>query len=114
MNVIRLKRREQFQTLSKEGRKQVCPAFVILSKENQTNQVEIGFTASKKIGNAVKRNKAKRRLKALVDKTMRLNEKFGCSGMEMVLIARYKVVDRPFNEMEQELRKALQELECKI
>ena len=114
MNVTRLKRRAQFQELTNKGRKQVCPAFVLLCQKTNTGVVEVGFTASKKIGNAVKRNKAKRRLKALVDKVMRLNDKFGCNGMEIVLIARYKVLDRSFDQMEEELKTALTALECKV
>lgn len=114
INVTRLKRRAQFQELSNKGRKQVCPAFVVLYLPYDHDLIEVGFTASKKIGNAVKRNLAKRRMRALVDKVFANNENFTQKGMAIVLIARYKVLDRNFETMQQELQHALETLtSCK-
>ena len=59
-----LKKRYQFQEVYAKGRSYRTKAFVVyFLKENETR---FGFTVSKKIGKAVVRNKARRRLKSLV------------------------------------------------
>jgi len=55
--------------------------------------LRIGFTASKKIGNAVVRNRAKRRLRAAASQLLPL---LGRAGHDYVLVARGSAVARPF------------------
>lgn len=63
-----------------------------------------GLTASKKVGNAVKRNRARRRLRALAFE-MLPNQ--GKPGFDYVLIARAGTVDRAFSDLRQDLVTAL-------
>ena len=63
-----------------------------------------GFTASKKVGNAVARNRARRRLKAAASDVL-----FEWSGepMDFVLIARGATMRRPYDKLLDDLTRAL-------
>jgi ribonuclease P protein component len=68
-------------------------------------QLRIGYTASKKIGNAVLRNRAKRRLRALVRDIL---PGLGQPGWDYVLVARPEAtVTRPFADLQTDLVTAL-------
>lgn len=70
-----------------------------------SSQVRIGFTASKKIGNAVLRNRAKRRLRALAHEELR---PFARPGWDYVLVARpNETVTRPYADLKADLAEAL-------
>ncbi|WP_322095813.1 ribonuclease P protein component [Novispirillum itersonii] len=64
----------------------------------------VGFTVSKKVGNSVARNRARRRLRAAVDAVMPL---LAQDGMDYVLIGRPATIDRPWDALLKDLRTAL-------
>jgi ribonuclease P protein component len=64
----------------------------------------IGFTASRKVGGAVERNRAKRRLRAAAAATLPL---LGREGHDYVLVARTATLSRHFAELIRDLSKAL-------
>ena len=66
--------------------------------------LRIGFTASKKIGNAVTRNRAKRRLRAAASQLLPL---LGREGHDYVLVARGTTVARPFAALLTDITTAL-------
>ena len=66
--------------------------------------MRIGFTASSKLGNAVKRNKIKRKLRALAREVIYQN---ACYGYDYVLIGRMKTFDRNFLSLIKDLKYAL-------
>jgi ribonuclease P protein component len=73
--------------------------------------VRIGFTASKKIGNAVTRNRAKRRLRAAASQLLPL---LGRDGHDYVLVARGTAVARPFPALLSDIVTALKSAHRKL
>jgi ribonuclease P protein component len=66
--------------------------------------VRVGFTTSKKVGNAVARNRARRRLRAAVDEVF---PALARPGLDYVVIGRQETVARPYSLLLQDLRTAL-------
>jgi ribonuclease P protein component len=66
--------------------------------------VRVGFTASRKVGNAVVRNRAKRRLRAAAARMLSAE---GRPGTDYVLIARATTAERPFAALVDDLETAL-------
>jgi ribonuclease P protein component len=66
--------------------------------------LRVGFTCSKKVGNSVARNRAKRRLRAAAAEVLPILAK---SGFDYVLIGRQETLRRPYAQLLQDLRTAL-------
>lgn len=73
--------------------------------------MRVGFTASKKVGNAVARNRAKRRLRAAANALLPL---YGLPGNDYVLVARTATLDRPFEALLADLKDALHAANTKL
>jgi len=74
-------------------------------------RLRMGFTASKKIGNAVTRNRAKRRLRAAASQLLPL---LGRVGHDYVLVARGTTVARPFPALLSDITTALKAAHRKL
>jgi ribonuclease P protein component len=100
----RLKRRTDFRAAATALRAAV-PAFVLQARRRaESGPVRIGFTVSRQVGNAVERNRVRRRLREIV----RLSAGGGMhDGHDYVLIGRRAALELPFGEMRQELDAAL-------
>ena len=101
----RLKRRAEFLRIAAKGRKAAMPGVVlqVLQRQDQ-DMARLGFTVTKKIGNAVTRNRTRRRLKeaarlVLADSPL--------SGVDLVLIGREATRKRSFAELQGDVRRAL-------
>jgi ribonuclease P protein component len=70
--------------------------------------MRVGFTASRKVGNAVVRNRAKRRLRAAAAHVLSGE---GRPGTDYVLIARATTAERPFAALIEDLTTALSRVE---
>jgi ribonuclease P protein component len=68
--------------------------------------VRVGFTASRKVGNAVKRNRARRRLRAVAEQVL----PHAAPGNDFVLIARVATIDRDFDALRNDLVAGLKKL----
>jgi len=78
---------------------------VVQMRENPDHSdIRVGFTATKKVGNAVIRNKAKRRLRACARAVL---PRCGLAGHDYVLIARNSTVTRDFALLLDDVEKAL-------
>ena len=82
------------------------PGFVLLvrPREDGDAAMRVGFTVTKKIGNAVVRNRMKRRLRALARELL---PQRGVAGADHVLIGRAGGMERDFALLRAELTKAL-------
>jgi ribonuclease P protein component len=100
----RLKRRAEFVKAAKAGRKAARDNLVLQALSRGDQETRLGFTATKKIGNAVARNRAKRRLRAAA----RLHLAFApAPGHDFVLIARDSTGSCPFSALLADLESAL-------
>ena len=108
----RLTRRADYLRLGQSGLKAVTPAFVLQAAPSKdgVGAVSVGFTASRKVGKAVDRNRARRRLKELA--RLYLGQ-WASDGTDYVLIARGAAVDRPFSALIKDLRWAVSKIERK-
>ena len=85
------------------------PGFVLLvrPRDDGDSTMRVGFTVTKKIGNAVVRNRMKRRFRALARETL---PEHGIAGADHVLIGRAGGIERDYAGLGSELRRALKKL----
>ena len=100
----RLKKRSEFLYV-RDGFYSAKGGVVVQMRENTARiGIGMGFTATKKIGNAVIRNRAKRRLRGIA---RTLLPEYGLPGHDYVLIARNSTTARDFTDLLDDTRKAL-------
>lgn len=87
-----------------KGLRVARPGFVLLARPNDGGALRFGITVTKKIGNAVVRNRMKRRFRALVREIL---PDHGLGGHDHVLIGREGGVERDFALLRKELLAAL-------
>ena len=108
MAIARLTKRSEFLRAAR-GRKYAAPGLILQAyrvkpEADEEPRVRVGFTASKKVGNAVFRNRAKRRLRAIAAEIL---PEIGKPGTDYVFIARTETIDRPYDALLEDARKAL-------
>jgi ribonuclease P protein component len=107
VKVERLKRRADFLLAAGTRRKYVTPSLVLQFRQRDDTSdatVRVGFTATKKLGNAVIRNRARRRLREAAHATLPTLATPGC---DYVLIARSGALTRAYDAVLGDLRSAV-------
>ncbi len=103
----RLKRRQDFVAAAK-ARYAAMPGMVVQARDRKDDgEPRVGFTVTKTQGNAVARNRIKRRLREIA--RLHLGPQ-AHAGFDYVLIGRAQAITREFTGLEQDLNSALKRL----
>ncbi len=102
-NFETLKLNKEFRYLYSRGRNFVKPTVVVYLRKNKLNINRLGITSGKKIGNAVKRNRARRLIRTAYRNLLPLFN--GC--YDMVIVARTKTVFSNSITVTEELKECL-------
>ncbi|MEQ8602750.1 MAG: ribonuclease P protein component [Marivibrio sp.] len=115
--MLRLKRRADFLKATRARNSAAAPGLVLQARlwsEAERGELSraapgedilrVGFTASRKVGKAVTRNRAKRRLRALADEVLRAHAR---PGVDYVVIARAATTERSFEKLRKDMLSAL-------
>lgn len=112
MKIATIKKRADFLLAAQSGFKFVKPMVIVqLRKHGDTEAIRVGFTATKKLGNAVVRNRVKRRMRAAAAK---LVPELGLPGCDYVFIGREKLCTSKFSELINEMKYCLQRLAAQM
>lgn len=99
-----LKRHKEFHYTYRVGKPCGGRHFTLIFARNRLNKVQVGFSVSKKIGNSVRRNRCKRRLRACFTPFLPQVK----AGYNLIFVARESSLDAPFVELSAAMRRSLQ------
>jgi|SRR5215207_4079538 len=97
----RVRRRTEFQQIFKNGYRVGSRYFTLLLSPTEGTTTRLGIVASKKLGDAVHRNRAKR----LIRELFRHNEA-PAAGFDVVVIPRRELFDAGYDELDRDFRTA--------
>ena len=108
--ILALSKNEDFKTLIKK--KKISNKYVTIFfgylKNKDANKLNISFSVKKKIGNAVKRNKIKRRLKSIVNQAIKeISLKFNYSYL---VIAKPTMLNNDYTNIKETLIQSLKKI----
>lgn len=114
--IARLKRRSEFLRIARAQTKWVTPGLILQIRKRSpadnaaadTPAIRVGFTVSRKVGGAVQRNRAKRRLRVVAE---RLLSAHAAPGYDYVIIGRRGTLTRAFDALGKDLESALKRLD---
>jgi ribonuclease P protein component len=108
--LVRLRKRPEFVALTRSGRRCAMPAFVLQAgpRPGDGGESGLGFTASRRVGKSVQRNRARRRLREAARRVLPLA---GRPGRNYVIVARPAAVTWPFERLCDDLRTAIERLD---
>ncbi len=113
--VARLLRRADFLRVAGARRKWITPGLILQAARREKGSdrspavPRVGLTASRKVGSAVARNRARRRLRAVAEDVIPAH---AAPGYDYVLIARKETVTRPYPALRRDLETALRRLKA--
>ena len=99
---VRLQKPADFKRVRRQGKSHAHPFVVLISRPNDVDQLRIGVSAGKRVGNAVQRNRAKRLLRAGIHRLLDGLQ----SGHDIILLAREAILQAK----SQDVQKALEGL----
>ncbi len=97
-----IKKRSEFVAMNQKARKWVSHGLVIQVMQNGLDEMRVGYTVTKKTEkSAVKRNRIKRRLRAVAADVLSI---YGQDGYDYVLIGRNQTAIRPYDQLVADLK----------
>lgn len=105
--ITRLSKRSEFVRLNQQAKRWVTPSFILQAAPNGLESMRVGFTVTKKQGNAVVRNRIKRRLKEAAEQVMPCCAQ---ASTDYVLIGREAAKEVAFDQLTNQLRWALRRI----
>ncbi len=104
---VTIKQNHEFRRLYNKGKSAVTPSMVVYCRKSRSPHNRIGITVSTKLGCAVKRNRARRRLREL----FRLAQPRLKQGFDVVIVARTRAVTIAHRKLQADFDRAMRELE---
>ena len=105
-HTVSLKLNHEFRRLYNKGKSAVSPYFVVYCRKTGRKESRFGITTGVKLGKAVKRNFARRRIRALY----RTNEEKFISGYDIVVVARTRVIFGKYADLERAFLRQMKQL----
>ncbi len=104
---ITLKENYEFRRVYNKGKSGVSSFLVVYARPNRSGRNRLGVTVSTKLGKAVVRNRVRRRLREI----FRLSQPELRQGYDVVLVARSRAVNAPYQELTRAYRKCCEKAE---
>ncbi len=103
---VTLKKNHEFRRLYSKGNSTAAPCLAVYCRKTKRQSNRIGFTVSNKVGNAVVRNRIRRRLREIY----RLHEAEFQTGYDIVIVARMRAASADYHRLEREMLRCAQRL----
>ena len=103
---VTIKENHVFRRMYSKGRSTVTPMVVVYCRKNRLGHNRLGVTVSTKLGGAVVRNRARRRLREVY----RLAQPRMAQGYDIVLVARTRAVSAPWPKLVSAFDRACRQL----
>ena len=103
---VTIKENYEFRRLYSKGSSAVTPSLVMYCRKNGRGHNRLGVTVSTKLGHAVVRNRARRRLREL----FRLSQGQMLQGYDVLLVARGKTARIPYRYLKRDYEAAVKKL----
>ena len=97
---FRIRKNMEFKEIYKYGKNYWNKNLILYIRKNNLEETRVGFTISKKMGNAVTRNKIRRRMK----EAYRLNFYNVKEGYDLIFIPKKHIIDISYGELENSIK----------
>ncbi|HYN10823.1 MAG TPA: ribonuclease P protein component [Vicinamibacterales bacterium] len=108
---VRLRSRQEFTAVQEHGRRVAARYVTLLGQPNTLDRDRLGIIASRRLGGAVARNRAKRRLREVFRRGLSADARRpGDRTLDVVAIARRELLEAPLAALEADFQNALRRL----
>ena len=97
---IRLRKNRDYAVVYKKGKHYWNHQFTMILKKRNGPGTRVGFSVSKKYGNAVERNRIKRQLREII----RLNDRSQIEGFDCIIIPKKNTKEMDYHQLEKSIK----------